>query len=163
MRAFSFWGRLELQIEGYLPTSKVAFLDEIWKSGPAILNTLLTIVNEKKFHNGKDVVAVPLISLCSASNELPAKGLGLEALWDRFILRVIVNPVEDEIDFLKVINDNDSVKWDIPKNLLTTEEVLKWQDEIKKVKLTNEIENVILSIKKELVKRNNELIEKNNE
>ena len=88
--------------EGYLPSAKVAFLDEIWKSGPAILNTLLTIINEKKFHNGKKVEKVPLISLAAASNELPERNRGLEALWDRFILRVIVNPVNNDDDFFVI-------------------------------------------------------------
>lgn len=89
--------------DGYLPKANVAFLDEIWKSGPAILNTLLTIVNEKKFHNGKKLEDVPLVALLSASNELPQKGRGLEALWDRFILRVIVSPVQDDENLFKII------------------------------------------------------------
>lgn len=145
------------QTEGYLPSANVAFLDEIWKSGPAILNTLLTIINEKKFHNGNKVEKVPLVSLASASNELPPKDKGLLALWDRFILRVFVNPVENDDDFFKLVDDgnkelvlNDEYK----DALLEIGDVEKWQAEIDKIELTTEARNVIKAIRQELVKLN---------
>ncbi len=145
------------QTEGYLPSANVAFLDEIWKSGPAILNTLLTIINEKKFHNGNKVEKVPLVSLASASNELPPKDKGLLALWDRFILRVFVNPVENDDDFFKLVDDgnkelvlNDEYK----DALLEIGDVEKWQADIDKIELTTEARNVIKAIRQELVKLN---------
>lgn len=149
--------RYERQTEGYLPSAKIAFLDEIWKSGPAILNTLLTIINEKKFHNGKNVWKVPLVSLASASNELPEKNRGLEALWDRFILRVFVNPVANEDDFFKVVDDGNKelVLTEEQKSvLLAISEVEKWQTEINKVELSDEARAVITAIRKELVSLN---------
>ena len=65
--------------EGFLPTATFAFLDEIWKSSPAILNTLLTILNERLFKNGKIIENCPLKVIISASNEVPPKNQGLEA------------------------------------------------------------------------------------
>ena len=89
----------ERAVDGYLPTADVVFLDEIWKAGPAIQNTLLTIINEKIFRNGNREMHLPLKLLVAASNELPAKGEGLEALWDRFVIRIESRPIKMEKNF----------------------------------------------------------------
>ena len=96
-------GRYIRKIEGYLPSANFAFLDEIFKSSPAILNTLLTIINEKIFRNdGKDV-KVPLHALIAASNETPAQGSGLEALYDRLNMRLLVEPLKEWYNFKNLI------------------------------------------------------------
>ena len=80
--------------QGYLPTAQVAFLDEIFKASSSILNALLTILNERKYHNGTTSTDVPLISLIGASNELPTGESELSALYDRFLIRCFVDYVE---------------------------------------------------------------------
>lgn len=80
--------------QGYLPTAQVAFLDEIFKASSSILNALLTILNERKYHNGTTSTNVPLISLIGASNELPTGQSELSALYDRFLIRCFVDYVE---------------------------------------------------------------------
>ena len=158
--------RYTRQTKGYLPSAKVAFLDEIWKSGPAILNTLLTIVNEKIFHNGSEIEKVPLISLAAASNELPEKNRGLEALWDRFILRVSVNPVSDEEDFFKVVDDGNKEvvsTAELTDVLLSIADVESWQPEINKIELSDEAKNVITAIRQELTKINQDAKHKGDE
>ena len=89
--------------DGYLPTADVVFLDEIWKAGPAIQNSLLTALNEKIFRNGREDVRLPLKGIIAASNELPAEGEGLEALWDRFLVRYIVDPITDKGNFFSLL------------------------------------------------------------
>lgn len=80
----------ERVITGKLPSAQIAFLDEIFKSSSAVLNVLLTILNERVFDNGTKRLAVPLVSLFGASNEMPQEAQDLEALWDRFLIRVEV-------------------------------------------------------------------------
>ena len=92
-------------IKGFLPTARVAFLDEIFKSNSAILNALLTVLNEGKFTNGtKGTSAIPLEMCIGASNELPEKNAGLEAMFDRFVLRRKVDPIADEDNFRSLLN-----------------------------------------------------------
>lgn len=80
---------------GYLPEASVAFIDEIFKANSAILNSLLTLLNEREFDNGNRRYKVPLISVVAASNELP-EGEELSALYDRFMLRSFVAPVSND-------------------------------------------------------------------
>ena len=82
------------KVDGYLPKVEVAFLDEVFKANSSILNSLLTIINEKKYHNGKEEIEVPLISLIGASNEFP-KQEELLALYDRFLIKREVDYIEN--------------------------------------------------------------------
>ncbi|HEX7385608.1 MAG TPA: AAA family ATPase [Burkholderiaceae bacterium] len=86
--------RYERLTEGYLPTAGVAFLDEVFKANSAILNALLTLLNEREFDNGAGRTRTPLISVVAASNEVPVDE-SLHAFYDRFLLRVPVQPVSD--------------------------------------------------------------------
>ena len=85
-----------------LPEAHIAFLDEIFKSNSSILNALLTIINERLFHNGRERVRVPLITMFGASNELPDEE-ELTALYDRFMLRFTVDYIVEEFRFLKML------------------------------------------------------------
>ena len=79
-------GRYIRREQGKLPTAKLAFLDEIFKSNSAILNILLTIINEKKFYQDGAPQPVSLCVLFAAANEIPEHG-ELNALKDRFVLK----------------------------------------------------------------------------
>ncbi|WP_044247014.1 AAA family ATPase [Chondromyces apiculatus] len=73
--------------KGMLPEAEVVFLDEVFKSNSAILNALLTLLNERKFTSGGQVLRCPLISVFAASNEVPGDET-LTAIFDRFLIRV---------------------------------------------------------------------------
>ncbi|HBH09611.1 MAG TPA: hypothetical protein DDX40_09465 [Rikenellaceae bacterium] len=111
----------ERVIDGYLPTADIVFLDEIWKAGPSIQNSLLTAINEKVFRNGDKDLKLPLKGIISASNELPAEGEGLEALWDRFLIRYIVRPIGDRLNFMALLIGN-IAEPNMDKNLAFSDE-----------------------------------------
>src|SRR5689334_23871062 len=85
-----------------LPEAHISFLDEIFKANSSILNAILTLINERLFHNGKEVVPVPLLTLFGASNELPEEE-ELTALYDRFLLRFVVNYIAEDFRFLRML------------------------------------------------------------
>ncbi len=87
-------GRYERDIDGYLPTASIAFLDEVFKANSAILNALLTLLNEREFDQGVHRIAVPLACVVAASNEVPEED-ALRAFFDRFLFRCGVPPVSE--------------------------------------------------------------------
>jgi len=95
-------GRYIRRKEGKLPSARIAFLDEIFKSNSAILNILLTIINEKKFYQEGRPEPVPLRVLFAATNEIPEQG-ELAALKDRFVLKIQSRSVQD--DYFKELID----------------------------------------------------------
>lgn len=145
--------------EGYLPQSDFAFLDEIWKSSPAILNTLLTIINEKLFRNGTEVEPTPLKALIAASNETPPLGQGLEALYDRFLVRLNVPPMEVKDSFESLLKSQPtSAELELPDGLtIKHEEWQKWCNDIHSIKLSQETLNIIHDIRFSFYEKGEEL------
>ncbi|WP_456325929.1 AAA family ATPase [Desulfonauticus submarinus] len=89
-------------ITGKLPEAHIVFLDEVFKASSAILNTLLTAMQERIFFNDSQTIQMPLISLFGASNELP-QGEELGALYDRFLVRLQVNYISDDFAFASLL------------------------------------------------------------
>ena len=141
----------------YLPKAQFAFLDEIWKANPAIQNALLTILNERIFRNGGNVEKVPLIGFMSASNELPEKDSGLEAIFDRFLVRLLELPISDEDNFREMISSERKLNIGLEnKDKLTVNDIKEIQSESEKVELSDECYNVIKAIRKLIEEKNNE-------
>lgn len=155
--------KYERVIENYLPTATVVFLDEVWKAGPSIQNALLTVINEKVYRNGDKEIQVPMKALISASNELPMKGEGLEALWDRFIVRYLVNGIEDVSSFNEMISGSTALsldKFDSSLSISNTD-YAKWSKEIDLIKIPDNIFNVIHVIRNYINEHNKKENNKN--
>jgi MoxR-like ATPase len=137
--------KYERIIKNYLPSATVVFLDEIWKAGPSIQNALLTVLNEKVYRNGDQEIKVPMKALISASNELPMKGEGLEALWDRFLVRYVVDGITDKDSFNEMISKSlNSYDDNVSTALkLTDDQYNKISTEIDKVEIPENVFNVI--------------------
>ena len=148
--------KYERIVEKYLPTATVVFLDEIWKAGPSIQNALLTVLNEKIYRNGEQEVQVPMKALISASNELPGRKEGLEALWDRFLVRLIVDGVNDKQNFNEMISKQlNSYDDTIEKKLkISDDEYKKWSKEIDDIEIPENVFNVIHVIREYLKQHN---------
>lgn len=137
----------ERQTDSYLPASHIAFLDEIFKANSSILNSLLTLINERMFHNGSQLMKVPLISIFGASNETPEDET-LGALYDRFLVRVLVNFVEEDESFSSIVFGKAG---SIPiKTKLSIKELKELSLFAKKVKVSKEIQEMIIVLKRNL-------------
>jgi MoxR-like ATPase len=138
--------------DSYLPTADFAFLDEIWKASPAILNTLLTLINERTFKNGDTVEKAPLKALIAASNETPDVHQGLDALFDRFIVRLVVPPISALPHFEQLLNSRPTAaEVHVPDGLRVRQDEWKdWLDQIHAVTLSPETITIIHLIRDKL-------------
>ncbi len=135
------------QVEGYLPTVRIAFLDEIFKGSTAIVNTTLGILNERTFRNGLQVLKCPLEMAIGASNEFPNDGEGgkeLAALFDRFLFRKIVRPVASPDSERRLLFENDLT----PKlsTRISPEEVQQARREANEMEFTEEAQEAVIEI-----------------
>ncbi len=128
-----------------LPEAHIAFLDEIFKANSSILNALLTLINERVFHNGRERRTVPLITLFGASNELPDEE-ELTALYDRFMLRFIADYIVEEHHFLRMLDGRQPAA----RTTLSFEELHELQSLMRKVALPDTVLDAIAKLRREL-------------
>jgi MoxR-like ATPase len=139
---------------GYLPHAHVAFLDEVFKANSAILNSLLTLVNERVFHHGRHIDTCPLIGLVGASNEQPDPTANLEALHDRFLVRVSVPAISESDKFLAAILGELPAFHVEPERQLSLEDIRRLQEAAAAVTADKSIQAFLLRLRKRLKEGN---------
>ena len=132
-----------------LPEAHISFLDEIFKSNSSILNAILTLINERIFHNGKEIVPVPLLTLFGASNELPEDD-ELMALYDRFLLRFVVSYIGEDFRFLRMLE----APLQLERTTISLEELREIQTQVRNTRIPSYIYRSIADIRRELGKKN---------
>lgn len=151
-------GNPKINTDGKIPDSHIVFLDEIFKANDGILNSLLTAVNEKVYTNEGQTVDIPVISFFSASNEIPnfndSTQAILKPLYDRFELKVLTEYVKEKDNRMKVLKNKQDKNIAPSSSAITLDELIKMQSEAEKVKVPEEINELMDNVLCELRKNN---------
>ncbi|MCB9261973.1 MAG: AAA family ATPase [Flavobacteriales bacterium] len=129
-------GELVTNTDGMMPEASMVFLDEIFNANSAILNSLLTSLNERTFRRGKETLKLPTLMFVSASNLLP-EDEALAALLDRFLMRVRCDYVDTDLIgevLLKGRSLEKSTQTDMPT--ITPNEIMELQSHCLKIDLS---------------------------
>jgi len=123
-------------------------LDEVWKANSAILNSMLTAINERKFdNNGDKPMDIPLLTCFGASNELP-QGEELGALYDRFLMRYWVKEIQDDDNFADLLTGN--IGNDVPSAVLTLDDINELHKMLDSIDISKDMINNIRKIQHDL-------------
>lgn len=117
-------------IAGKAPEAHIAFLDEIFKANSAILNALLSWLQERIFHNDGLPMQCPLIFAAAASNELPEEDEALGALYDRFMLRYQVGYIKDRSTFLSLLQSGGAT---VQAPVVTQQELAMAREDVSRI------------------------------
>ena len=137
-------------LDGKLADTHMGFLDEIFKSNSAVLNSLLTIMNERQYDNGRNRLAVPLEIMVGASNEMP-EGPELAAMYDRFSIKFFVDYINDR-DKLRALLFAPPGAPQVAERL-TIDEIHELQAEVMVMPLPVLVADMILDIKTALAEK----------
>ena len=129
-----------------LPEAHFAFLDEVWKGNSGVLNFLLKLMNERTFFNDGKEVETPLLTMVGASNEVPEVDDNLEAMQDRFVIKFMVNPIQEQENFLKMVQSGEFE----PSPILSLKDIEKAHKEMLEIKLGKEMAELLYQIRTEL-------------
>ena len=139
-------GVYKRNVSGMLPEAHFSFIDEIFKANSAILNSLLTLINERIFYNNGVPVQSPLMTLVGSSNEYIEEGEGLEALFDRFLLRYEVDYIREQDAFILMLKNEEQLL--IPK--LTLQELYEHQQRVQNVFIPDSVYTTLAQIRQGL-------------
>lgn len=142
--------RFERNTDGTLLDCEMAFVDEVFKGSAMIQNLMLPIMNERQCRNGNVMMKLPLRLLVAASNEMPESGQGLEAAWDRYLLREMVQPIASEANrFVLLERAAQGPVVGAPQTRLTLQQWDEACEEVTHVELDKAVINTILTVRRE--------------
>jgi len=150
---FKKHGIIKRHYQGFLPDAIIAFCSEFYRVNDQVANSgLLTILNEGEFKNGVDTVPTKLRFFMADTNFFPKQSddldveendLKLQALHDRFLSRVLVKPISDQQNKIKMILMDDDITSDIQ---LALEDLIAIQDSINKVQIGEDLAGMMVQI-----------------
>ncbi len=131
-------------LTGKIADAHFVFLDEIFNSNSSCANTILTILNERRYYNGPEMVTVPLIMMVGATNEIPVEaGEELQAFYDRFLFRYEVDYIKDVGNLRQLF---ELTTPDKPRTCYTLRELRRWQAGVGQVEVPEDVVNRVISI-----------------
>lgn len=154
---FKKHGIIKRHYKGFLPDAIIAFCSEFYRVNDQVANSgLLTILNEGEFKNGTDLVKTKLRFFMADTNFFPKQlddldveesDIKLQALHDRFLARVLVKPLKDPDNKLKMILMDDD---NTPHISIPLSDIIYLQDHLSSVELGADIGRLMISIAEEL-------------
>lgn len=137
--------RYSFLTDGYAPSARIWFLDEIWKANASILNALLMALNERLFRNDGAVHSIPLHCMFCASNEMP-EGEELNALYDRIHFRHIIRPIQEQGNFITMMK----LKHQDDEKIISWDEIAQAQAEAREVEVPDDVLEALNSVRNDL-------------
>lgn len=142
--------RLRHQTKNYLPEADFAFIDEVFKANTGVLNAMLKIMNEREYDDDGMIKKVPLLAMVGASNEIPEPEDGLDAMYDRFHIKLKVPYIFETSNWVRMIGSTG-------KAVIPEDQKLKMEDIAEaaafaqnQITVDEEMLEILLTIKNQL-------------